>query len=286
MKGLRVQKALGYSKRQFSFLSEKKMTACLTGIKLRIFKSQKKENFWVTHWTHCRKFGASWALPVRSQIPNVLTVHRGIGHHFRRGRCLSHAINNHRRCTYTHSWMDDRIVNPPTFNKQEHFQKVFQAAPCLFHLYYLGWSLSHPYNSFGQQQPLPNWFPCPETHSPQKCSPHSPESNLKLKSIFSSTKNLSTVPWCLYNKNQATSQGIENFLWAGFYSPPEHCLPTQPPPKFLPPPLHSNNIDLFVIPTTPYLKPPYLHFCCFLCLMHFSIPSSHGELHQFLPDLA
>lgn len=41
MKGLWVQKAPGYSKRQFGFLSGKKMTALLTGIKLQIFKRKK-----------------------------------------------------------------------------------------------------------------------------------------------------------------------------------------------------------------------------------------------------
>lgn len=163
-------------------------------------------------------------------MPNVLTVHRGVGHHFRRGQCLSHAINNHRRCTYTHSWMDDKIVNPPTFNKQEHFQKIFQAAPSRFHLYYLGWSLSHPYNAFGQQQPLPNWFPCPETHSPQMCSPHSPESNLKLKSIFSSTKNLSTVPCCQYNNKKPSHLSRHREFSMSWILLPSRAVSSHPTP--------------------------------------------------------
>lgn len=125
MKGLWVQKAPGYSKRQFSFLSGKKMTALLTGIKLQIFK-RKKGNFWVTHWTRCGKFGASRASPPRDHTPNVLTVHRGGGHHFRKGRCLSHSQNHRRGCTSTHSWMDDRTANPLTFHKQEYFLKISQ----------------------------------------------------------------------------------------------------------------------------------------------------------------
>lgn len=70
-----------------------------------------------------------------------------------------------------------------------------------FQLCYLSWSLSCPHTSFGQRQPLPNWFPCPGAHSPQMCSPHTPESDLKLKFIFSSAKSLSTVPCCQEEKS-------------------------------------------------------------------------------------
>ena len=196
MKGLWVQKVQGYSKRQFSFLSGKKMTALLTRIKLQIFKRLKKKNFWTTHWTHCRKLGVSWALPLQNQMPNVLTVPRDIGHHFRKEQCLSHSKNHQRGWTYTLSWMDDRMGNPLTFPKQEYFLKIFQTGPFL----------SSSTVSTGVSAILtphlencnhfPNCFPCPWTHSPQMCSPHTPESELKRKSISSSAKNLSTVPCC------------------------------------------------------------------------------------------
>ena len=168
MKGLWVHKAPGYLKRQFSFLSGKKMTALLTRIKLQIFE-RKKDNFWITHWTHCRKLGVSWALPLRHQMPQALPVNRDIGHHFRKGQCLSHSKDDHKSWIYSLSWMDDRTGNPLPFHKWEYFLKIFQMGPFLSSLYHLYWSFSHPHTPhLNSCSHLPNYFPALEL-TPLKC---------------------------------------------------------------------------------------------------------------------
>lgn len=154
------------------------MTALLTGIKLQTFKRQEKK-------TSEERFGPAagfapadgcpggrqWA-GVRAPVPSRSRATPG-------------------GCTHTHAWVDDRVANALTPTNQ--FPKEFSGRL----------PLSSPTASRGGSAVLTprsaaaapsDGLPCLGAHSPQMCSPHTPERDLKLRPISCSTETFQQFP--------------------------------------------------------------------------------------------
>lgn len=109
MKGFEFRKPQRIQNDSSASCLERKWQLSSLGLSFRYLRG-KRRKLLRNALDHCRKFGASWALLLQNQMPNIVSVYRGVRHHFGKGSVLSHPKNLHRGCAYIHSWMDGRMA--------------------------------------------------------------------------------------------------------------------------------------------------------------------------------